>query len=268
MVACKKSAASAIVLGAAAVAAQNGTWPYLPGTDYEYTTVIKSLCPTGLVDVPYTIRQHCAHGSDCAKPDIPYGWEVKTKYCETGCGDKPTYVAVTECPWETPTEYPVPMPTQPGYHKDEVVCPDKEGNIKTYTHYYPPPPCTTPSVPETTPCPSTTPYVPEKPIYTKPPGPEKPIYTKPYEPEKPVYTKPDYEKPIYTKPYEPPVHTAPPAACHGDYCPDVTKVVPPVYSKPCNTTVPPPPPHYTGAAAKVAASGIVGFAVVALAAFI
>ncbi|KAK6528862.1 hypothetical protein TWF694_004095 [Orbilia ellipsospora] len=147
---------SAVILSAAVASAQNGTYPYMPEAtpcDITYTTAIPSLCSTGLVDVPYTIKQHCEYGP-CEQPEKPYGWEVKTKYCEYGCGPKPTYVPVTECPWESPA--PTPACYGAGCHHDEIVCP--EGT--TYTHYYTPPvqPTYTPAPPPpSTPCPTPTP---------------------------------------------------------------------------------------------------------------
>ncbi|KAK6340797.1 hypothetical protein TWF696_009116 [Orbilia brochopaga] len=273
MVAYKKSAASAILLGAAAVAAQNGTAtvnadftafnseptgtatlnpditaqgtatlnPDItailgPDATMTYTTIIQSLCPTGLVDVPYTIYQGCPYGHPCVKPDIPYGWVVKTQYCAHGCGAGPTYVPVTECPWATPT----PPPTNPNnWHKDEIVCPGTVPNeITTYTHYW------------KTPCPSDN---------AKPTPP-------PYYPEPPV--TPPKQPPVCPGPNCPPQPPKP--ACEGPYCPDVvTHPAPPPAkpSAPCNTTVP-PPPMYTGAGVKVAASGALGFIVIAAAAFL
>ncbi|KAK6534589.1 hypothetical protein TWF281_005899 [Arthrobotrys megalospora] len=299
MVAYKKST-SALILSAAVASAQNGTLPYVP-TDITYTTVIPSLCPTGLVPHTYTIKQHCDY-APCEQPQVPHGWEVKTKYCAEGCGPAPTYVPVTECPWENPT--PTPACYGPGCYKDEVVCP--EGN--TYTNWYHMP---TP-VPQPTPYPPTCqgegcyppkghpeskPYPPKcegEGCYPPKGHPEQMPYqpkghpeSKPYPPkcegegcyppkghpeQMPYQPKGHPEAKPYPQPtpYPPTSCEGPhcPPVCPGPYCPDVvTKVYPPTKPEvPCNTTVP-EPPMYTGAAVKTAASGVLGFAVVALVAF-
>ncbi|KAF3915954.1 hypothetical protein AA313_de0206797 [Arthrobotrys entomopaga] len=190
-----KNSVSAVVLGAAVASAQNGTYGYMPEAtpcDITYTTAIPSLCSTGLVDVPYTIKQHCEYGP-CEQPARPYGWEVKTKYCEYGCGPAPTYVAVTECPWESPA--PTPECYGAGCHRDEIVCP--EGT--TYTHYYTPPAKSdmyTPAPPPpTTPCPTPTP----PPVIVPPPPSTTPcptLATQVYPP--PVYNTTVPPPPMYT----------------------------------------------------------------------
>ncbi|RVD88234.1 uncharacterized protein DFL_002426 [Arthrobotrys flagrans] len=234
MVAYKKS--SALLLTTATLAAaRNGTLPYEPtveGTDLTYTTVIPSLCPTGLVPHTYTIKQHCDY-APCEQPAVPYGWEVKTKYCAEGCGPEPTYVPVTECPWENPV--PTPACYGPGCYKDEVICP--EGN--TYTNWY------------HIPTPEPKPYPPKCEGEGCNPHPE----PKPYPPVHPESTP------------EPTPYT--PSGCEGPECPGfVTKVYPPTEPEfPCNTTAP-SPPMYTGAGVKTAASGVLGFIAVAIVAFL
>ncbi|KAK6350837.1 hypothetical protein TWF718_004020 [Orbilia javanica] len=263
MVAYKKSTAL-ILTTATLAAAQNGTLPYVPseeGThDITYTTVIPSLCPTGLVPKTYTINQHCDY-APCEKPEVPYGWEVKTKYCGEGCGPAPTYVPVTECPWENPA--PTPACYGPGCYKDEVICP--EGN--TYTNWY--------HIPTPEPKPYPPPVHPEPKPYPPPVHPEPKPYPPPVHPEPKPYPPPVHPEP---KPYPPSVHPVPtpaptpytPTTCEGPGCPGfVTKVYPPPTKPevPCNTTVP-PPPMYTGAGVKTAASGVLGFIAVAIVAFL
>ncbi|KAK6361923.1 hypothetical protein TWF730_005630 [Orbilia blumenaviensis] len=259
MVAYKKSATT-LVFSAAVAAAQNGTHPYAP-TEMTYTTVIPSLCPTGLVPHTYTIKQQCDY-PPCEQPAVPYGWEVKTKYCAEGCGPAPTYVPVTECPWENPA--PTPACYGEDCYRDEVVCP--EGN--TYTNWYHKP---TPA-PEPTPVPE--PYTPKcegEGCYPPPSHPEPKPYPTPSHPEPKPYppkcegegcNPPSHPEPT---PYTPSGCEGPqcPPVCPGPYCPDVvTKVYPPT-----NNTVP-HPPMYTGAGVKTAASGVLGFIAVAIVAFL
>ncbi|EPS42688.1 hypothetical protein H072_3314 [Dactylellina haptotyla CBS 200.50] len=201
MVAYKKSA-SALLLSAAVAAAQNGTYEYAGPQDITYTTMIPSLCETGLVDVPYTIKQHCEYGP-CVQPEVPYGWEVKTKYCEHGCGPEPTYVAVTECPWESPA--PTPACYGAGCHKDEIICPSDI----TYTHWYEkptgvPPPVYSPPPPPpaTTPCPTPSPMPPVMPPVMPP---ATTCITQVYPPPPPPPTKP--EVPCNTTIPPPPMYT-------------------------------------------------------------
>ncbi|KAK6507073.1 hypothetical protein TWF481_005523 [Arthrobotrys musiformis] len=257
MVAYMKKSTATLLTAASLAAAQNGTLPYVPdGTDITYTTVIPSLCPTGLVPHTYTIKQHCDY-APCEQPEVPHGWEVKTKYCEEGCGPSPTYVPVTECPWENPA--PTPECYGPGCYGDEVICP--EGNTYTAWYHLPtpepkpyPPPCEGEGC---NPHPEPKPYPP--PVHPEP---------KPYPPKCEGEGCNPHPEP---KPYPPPVHPEPTPeptytpSCEGPGCPGwVTKVTPEV---PCNTTVP-PPPMYTGAGVKTAASGVLGFIAVAIVAFL
>ncbi|KAF3240603.1 hypothetical protein TWF217_000778 [Orbilia oligospora] len=290
MVAYKKSTTT-LLLTATLAAAQNGTFPYasqvMEETDITYTTVIPSLCATGLVPHTYTIKQHCDY-APCEQPAVPYGWEVKTKWCEEGCGPEPTYVPVTECPWENPA--PTPACYGEGCYKDEVVCP--EGN--TYTNWYHmPTPEPTPYTPHPepepepsyppkcegegcSPHPEPKPYPPPVHPETKPYPPPVHPETKPYPPPVHPETKP-YPPPVHpeTKPYPPPVHPTPapeptpyvPSGCEGPECPGFVTKVYPEPEVPCNTTVP-PPPMYTGAGVKTAASGVLGFIAVAIVAFL
>ncbi|KAF3906211.1 hypothetical protein ABW20_dc0101530 [Dactylellina cionopaga] len=292
MVAYKKSA-SALILSAAVVSAQNGTIPYVPE----------------VVDITYTT--HCEH-APCEKPAVPHGWEVKTKWCEHGCGPEPTYVPVTECPWETPA--PTPACYGAECHKDEIICPDS----KTYTHYYvkptpaPPAPPAPPVYPpkcegegchpmppppkcEGEGCyPAPPPKCEGEGCYPPPPPPPAPPVYPPKCEGEGCHPKPmPYPTGTPAPPPPPPTcegegcHPMPmpyptgtpapptpptcegPHCCPGPYCPEmVTKTYPPTKPEiPCNTTVP-PPPMYTGAAVKTAVSGVLAFIAVAFAALL
>ena len=103
----------------------------MPGFTTVYTTVFKSLCPTGLVPKTHTITETCPEATPTWTPGpkhIPQGYTVATKECKV-CGPKTSSVTLTEsCGCEahegvpgppaspattSPAKAPMPAPAKP-----------------------------------------------------------------------------------------------------------------------------------------------------------
>lgn len=80
-----------------------------------YETVYPSLCPTGLIDVTYTVTQTCTGTTPIDYATPAPGYDVVTKVCDT-CPEKPTYTYTAPCDsCATPavTPYATGKPTYP-----------------------------------------------------------------------------------------------------------------------------------------------------------
>ncbi|KAL9112414.1 MAG: hypothetical protein Q9227_003256 [Pyrenula ochraceoflavens] len=69
-----------------------------PSGDYTiWSTVYKSVCPTGTVDRVYTITESCpCEASRTEAPGyLPPGFAVTSMTCSVGCGEKPTVIPIT-----------------------------------------------------------------------------------------------------------------------------------------------------------------------------